>query len=74
MSIVLTNLLQVFGTLNTVAAGFAWLLPETSTLSLEEMDILFGVVDQNTRQQDIEKNLQAVKVDNTCSTVIGTKI
>lgn len=38
-------------------------LPETKSLSLEEMDILFGVVDENTRQKDIERNMQVAKED-----------
>jgi hypothetical protein len=42
------------------------MLPETKGLSLEQMDVLFGVVDENTRQQDIEKNLHA-KLDRTAS-------
>jgi hypothetical protein len=32
-------------------------LPETKGLSLEEMDILFGVVDESTRRSDIEEHL-----------------
>ncbi|ETS84102.1 hypothetical protein PFICI_02127 [Pestalotiopsis fici W106-1] len=54
---------MVFGTLNAVAAIFAWLLPETKDLSLEQMDVLFGVVDESKRQQDIENNLQGTRVE-----------
>jgi hypothetical protein len=32
-------------------------LPETKGLSLEEMDVLFGVVDESTRRLDIEGHL-----------------
>jgi hypothetical protein len=31
------------------------------------MDILFGVVDESTRQHDIEKNLQGAKIDKVSS-------
>lgn len=48
---------MIFGTLNIVGAIFAYLLPETKDLSLEEMDLLFGVIDEKTRKEDIEKNL-----------------
>ncbi|KAH8646769.1 general substrate transporter [Xylariales sp. PMI_506] len=58
---------MIFGTLNIVGAGFAWVLPETKGLSLEEMDVLFGVVDESTRQHDIEKNLQGHKMERTTS-------
>jgi hypothetical protein len=54
---------QIFGTFNAAAAVFACFLPETKGLSLEEMDILFGVVDESTRQRDIEKNMEATKID-----------
>ncbi|KAF7541896.1 hypothetical protein G7054_g225 [Neopestalotiopsis clavispora] len=54
---------MVFGTLNAVAAIFAWLLPETKDLSLEQMDVLFGVVDESKRQQDIENNMQGTRVE-----------
>ena len=32
-------------------------MPETKGLSLEEMDVLFGVVDESTRRLDIEEHL-----------------
>lgn len=34
-------------------------LPETKDLSLEEMDVLFGLVNQHTRKQDIEEKADA---------------
>lgn len=47
----------IFGKLNIAAMIFSWFLPETSNLSIEEMDVLFGVVDDSVRQQDVEKNI-----------------
>ncbi|KUJ19032.1 general substrate transporter [Mollisia scopiformis] len=44
----------VFGTMNAVGFLFTLFLPETKSLSLEEMDVLFHVVDQSTRLHDIE--------------------
>jgi len=35
-------------------------LPETKGLSLEEMDVLFGVVDESTRRLDIEEHLGVI--------------
>ncbi|KAK6069854.1 sugar transporter [Seiridium cupressi] len=65
---------MVFGTLNAVAAVFAWLLPETKDLSLEEMDVLFGVIDESTRQHDIEKSLQGTKINKVSSTAEEKKV
>ncbi|KAJ9138390.1 Sugar transporter [Pleurostoma richardsiae] len=56
---------MIFGTLNICGCIFALLLPETKDLSLEQMDVLFGVVDENTRQHDIEMNLQAKGATST---------
>lgn len=50
---------KVFGTLNAVATMLMLFLPETKDLSLEEMDVLFGLIDQSTRKQDIEKKVEA---------------
>jgi hypothetical protein len=36
-------------------------LPETKGLSLEEMDVLFGLVDESTRRLDIEEHLGVTK-------------
>ncbi|KAI1408604.1 general substrate transporter [Hypoxylon sp. FL1857] len=48
----------VFGSCNIAGAIFACVLPETKDLSLEEMDVLFGIVDRNTRQHHVEEHLQ----------------
>ena len=48
---------QVFGTTNILGMIFVFFLPETKDVGLEEMDIIFGVVDENTRRRDIEMNL-----------------
>jgi hypothetical protein len=50
---------MIFGTMNAVAFIFVLFLPETKGLSLEEMDVLFHVVDEQTRQHDIEKHVDA---------------
>ncbi|KAI4865677.1 general substrate transporter [Hypoxylon rubiginosum] len=49
----------IFAACNIAAALLTCLLPETKDLSLEQMDILFGVVDERTRQRNIETNMQA---------------
>ncbi|KAI1373087.1 general substrate transporter [Hypoxylon crocopeplum] len=49
---------MIFGTCNIVSAIFACTLPETKDLSLEQMDVLFGIVDETTRLRDIQMNLQ----------------
>lgn len=43
--------------MNAVGFLFTLLLPETKGLSLEEMDVLFKVVDESVRQHDIELHL-----------------
>ncbi|KAF8855198.1 general substrate transporter [Acephala macrosclerotiorum] len=48
---------MIFGTMNIAAMIFSWFLPETQNLSLEEMDILFGVVEKSVRQRDVEMNM-----------------
>jgi hypothetical protein len=48
---------QVFGTLNIVAMIVCYFLPETGNLSLEKMDVIFGVVDEETRKHEIELKL-----------------
>ncbi|KAN0101383.1 general substrate transporter [Hyaloscypha variabilis] len=52
---------MLFGTFNAVGFIFAILLPETKGLSLEEMDVLFGLVDESTRRLDIEEHLGVTK-------------
>lgn len=43
--------------MNIAAMIFSWFLPETQNLSLEEMDVLFGVVEESVRQRDVEMNI-----------------
>ena len=58
------KLFIMFGTLNIGAMGtFSLLIPETKGLSLEEMDIIFGAVNAETREKDIEKQ-RVVLADN----------
>ncbi|RFU26579.1 hypothetical protein B7463_g9769, partial [Scytalidium lignicola] len=48
---------MIYGTMNAVAFIFTLFLPETKGLSLEEMDVLFKVVDESVRQHDIEEHI-----------------
>lgn len=45
--------------MNAVAFIFTLFLPETKGLSLEEMDLLFKVVDESVRKHDIEEHIGA---------------
>ncbi|PQE32836.1 Quinate permease protein [Rutstroemia sp. NJR-2017a WRK4] len=47
----------IFGTFNAVAFIFTWFLPETKGLSLEEMDVLFKVVNEDTRKKDVDEHI-----------------
>ncbi|KAM3076353.1 hypothetical protein ACMFMG_007174 [Clarireedia jacksonii] len=49
----------IFGTFNAVAFIFTWFLPETKGLSLEEMDVLFKVVNEDTRKKDVDEHIGA---------------
>jgi hypothetical protein len=49
---------MVFGTTNACAFIVAWFLPETKGKSLEETDILFGVVPEGLREEDVEAKLE----------------
>jgi hypothetical protein len=51
------NRKQIYGTMNGLAFIMTLFLPETKGLSLEEMDILFRVVDESTRRRDIEEHI-----------------
>jgi hypothetical protein len=43
-------------------AVFVWVfVPETKQLTLEEIDVVFGVVDAETRAKDIEKAIEVEK-------------
>ncbi|KAK6380280.1 hypothetical protein LTS17_005469 [Exophiala oligosperma] len=48
---------MIFGTLNVCATILCYFLPETRHLSVEEMDVLFGAVDGQTRANDIDNEL-----------------
>jgi len=48
---------MIFGTMNAVGFIFTLFLPETKGLSLEEIDVLFKVVDEPTRRHDIEEHV-----------------
>ena len=55
------KLFIMYAAINIGAMGtFSLLIPETKGLSLEEMDIIFGAVDAETRQKDIEKQRVAL--------------
>ncbi|EPE03514.1 sugar transporter [Ophiostoma piceae UAMH 11346] len=56
---------MIFGTLNICGCIFFTMLPETKDLSLEQMDVLFGVVGEETRRHDIELNVQSKKDTST---------
>lgn len=43
-------------------AIFVWVfVPETKQLTLEQIDVIFGVVDAETRAKDIEKAIEVEK-------------
>ncbi|OTB10280.1 hypothetical protein K445DRAFT_70583 [Daldinia sp. EC12] len=50
---------MVFAACNIAGALFASVLPETKDRSLEQMDIVFGVISTDTRQRHIEQLLLA---------------
>ncbi|EXJ93760.1 hypothetical protein A1O1_02153 [Capronia coronata CBS 617.96] len=52
---------MIFGTMNIVAVIFSIFMPETKGVKLEDMDVLFGVVDEESRRQDIENHIAAVE-------------
>lgn len=47
------------GTMNALCLTFAWFLPETRGKTLEELDVVFGVVAEEDRQRDIEVHYKA---------------
>lgn len=49
---------MIFGTVNATAFILCFWLPETGNLSLEETDILFGVVDRQAREDDVEARMR----------------
>lgn len=48
---------QIFGTINVFTAIYSYFLPETRHLSVEQMDVLFGAVDEHTRTSHINQEL-----------------
>lgn len=43
-------------------AIFVWVfVPETKQLTLEQIDVIFGIVDAETRAKDIEKAIEVEK-------------
>lgn len=48
---------QIFGTFNSVAFIFTLFLPETKGLSLEQMDVLFKVVNEDVRRKDVGEHV-----------------
>ena len=50
------KLFLMFAAINVAGMGtFALLIPETKGRSLEEMDVIFGAVDADTRRADIAR-------------------
>ncbi|KAK5119140.1 hypothetical protein LTR85_007754 [Meristemomyces frigidus] len=61
---------MIFGTTNACACIFALFLPETKGKSLEETDVLFGVVAESVRREDIETKLeQEIKAEGKSPSV-----
>ncbi|KAI9743874.1 MAG: hypothetical protein M1818_002608 [Claussenomyces sp. TS43310] len=57
---------MVFGSTNIAGMIFAFFLPETKGVGLEDMDVLFGMVDESKRAHDLERNMagEIVKTKN----------
>ena len=70
------KLFIVYATINIgVMTTFSLIIPETKGLSLEEMDIIFGSVDAETRRKDIERQQTSFisMTDGEISTISGIK-
>jgi hypothetical protein len=66
---------MVFGTANILGCIYSIFLPETGDRTLEEMDILFGNIDEETRRKDIEARLvEETHVDRTSESQNGEKV
>jgi hypothetical protein len=63
---------MIFGTMNALGFIFTLFLPETKGLSLEEMDVLFRVVDESTRRHDIEDYSAGPVEGNEKSTAVSS--
>lgn len=50
---------MIFGGMNATAFVLCFFLPETKNLTLEETDVVFGVVNKAARDQDVEAKLCA---------------
>ncbi|KAH6681817.1 general substrate transporter [Halenospora varia] len=64
---------MIFATMNAFSFIVVFFLPETKGLSLEEMDILFRVVDESTRRQDIEQHVGVATEKVSTPTTPDTK-
>ncbi|KAI0377364.1 general substrate transporter [Hypomontagnella monticulosa] len=49
---------MIFAACNIAGALLVSFLPETKDLTLEQMDVLFGAIDESTRRHHIEANMQ----------------
>ena len=52
----------MFGIFCVAMGVFVWVfVPETKQLTLEEIDVVFGAVDAETRAKDVEKAIEVEK-------------
>lgn len=68
----------VYAAINVGAMGtFSLIIPETKGRSLEEMDVIFGTVSAETRQQGIERQhvaLGGTGVEDNSSADLDSKV
>ncbi|KAK7682099.1 hypothetical protein QCA50_014685 [Cerrena zonata] len=68
------KLFLMFATINIAGMGtFALLIPETKGRSLEEMDIIFGSVQKDQRQADIQRQEKELAAPDGSSTKSGSE-